>query len=89
LGSILSLPIRFFIIFQQLNDKKKFPGTGIGLALCRRIVNNHRGDIFRTINKGRCCLSCDTTVGADRNGKRNNIITFLIVEEDKGHCDME
>lgn len=37
---------QIFVIFQRLNDKKKFPGTGIGLALCRRIVNNHRGDIF-------------------------------------------
>jgi two-component system, chemotaxis family, CheB/CheR fusion protein len=37
---------QIFVIFQRLNEKKKYPGTGIGLALCRRIVNNHRGQIF-------------------------------------------
>lgn len=39
---------QIFIIFQRLNDKKQFPGTGIGLALCRKIVTNHKGDIYAT-----------------------------------------
>jgi two-component system, chemotaxis family, CheB/CheR fusion protein len=37
---------QIFIIFQRLNDKKHYPGTGIGLALCSRIVSNHWGEIF-------------------------------------------
>ena len=37
---------KIFEIFQRLNDRGVYEGTGIGLALCARIVANHRGVIF-------------------------------------------
>ena len=45
---------QIFGLFKRLNDKQSYPGSGIGLALCKKVMDNHHGLIYAksTENEG-------------------------------------
>jgi len=59
---------KIFNIFQRLNNRN-FAGSGIGLALCRRIIQTHHGEIF--------------PVSSENNGAAFHILIPLKHNQDK------
>ncbi|HEU4632795.1 MAG TPA: ATP-binding protein [Flavisolibacter sp.] len=44
---------QIFTIFQRLNNRFDYSGSGIGLSICRKIVNHHQGKIFAESEEGK------------------------------------
>lgn len=76
---------RVFQIFQRLHGREKYSGTGIGLAICRKIIHHHDGEIWIESNPGQGTSFFFTLARADQSADQDELTSRwppLAAEED-------
>lgn len=62
---------RIFEVFQRLHGTSHYQGNGIGLAICRRVIEHHGGKLSATSTVGSGSIFCFTLPEPDESALRN------------------